>query len=767
MKNASQNNFTNLVRIVTITDVASVDREVSGVWPDIQQGSNASCFLQTCKSKKQSNLSRNVTIWGYADVINGAQERGYINKLNEVKGYGDILMKELHTCCRLNCVRRIQILVDIIQQINKIDLSDVKYEDPHFESPLMLSVACESLEATMYLIQKGGKQIITKVCQSNLYKGANVLHLAIMSGNCEAIITMLQAFDTDTDKIQFIDQYASGCVFQSMGMSGSPCHLALQCAHVDIYFILIDNGGEMDSLDPITGNTAIHTIIDYGKNDPNYAKHLLDQFFGNPSTKAWFCRKFTISIKEYSDQDDCDMKNFLLKIANKDGYTPLTYSAKLGVYPIMMELLQCEGVYMFTQWRLGSMCQVMYDLAEVDPAVATMVRPGKPTVLELLLYKSDDDVPLTSQHAQPLKDLITRKWDRHFVMFLVWMLFYTVYIVLFTFAVDLNIPTILLKVHVFLSLRLPEDGQEPTLTRMQTLTSSQTDNRTLAEFLTNETSNELMFCYIIFAIESVYGLFILYSVYASLKLLILGRVTPGRQYRAPWSVILRLNEYKFVFVLHICSTLTWTIMLYSHNYINNDNFIFIVIMSLILGWMYLFHFAQAYESTSYFTIMVKRIFVTDLVRFCVVVCIFLNGFAVILLLFATADNLDPPSAVSSLSGTVDTLFLLMVGAGNVDYMDEIDGKYQTQVAVMSFIFLILSAILLLNMVIAAMSDTYMCSTANRKNLFWKMRMQAVNDMERFTWHYLIRYFVVAAYSQYDIDKDTWLMPVKEVVLKDQ
>ncbi len=709
---------------------------------------------------EKSSITRNITFWGYTDITDDFHMHLYREKIQEFCDGEEMVMKELQTCCRLNCINRVKIMVEIINDQWMNNLQDETYEDEQFESPLMLSISSQSLETARYLIHKGRTPLITKRCKRSHHKGASALHFAIMNGAQKIIKEMLDLFDNHDEQKEFVNSYSDGSIFKSRNMSGSTPLLALQCGYLDIYFQLIDNGVDMDYRDPGNGHTAIHTIVEYGQNDPKFAKELLYQFFHHQSAVSWFCRKFKMNPSEYMLQDEYDSKNYLLKIENKDGYTPLTYAAKLGVYPILMELLQCEGVYKQTQWRLGSTCYATYDMAEIDPVVASIVRPGKPNVLEHLLYNYDDDIPVLS--VQPIKELILKKWRSAFPAFVFWMV---LHFILMLWGSYLTIRT-----NNYITSHNISNTSNQSL--QENIISAEVDAYQIIDKISQRIWAQGL-CILIVA--AFYGMLFVKDIYNRTQLLLKGRLLQDvhvKHYKVPTNIVFHWDEYKIVYVVFTATTLAWAGMLVTSStttiqYTQNGNmFVNCFIVSLMTGWFFLLYFARCFKATSYFTVMMKRIVMTDLVRFTIVMLIFLIGFGIGIQITFTPLMDKIPSEVSSIGKCLETLFLIMIGMKDIDFISAAPKKYQIHVRLMIYTFLIISSILMLNMLIAAMSTTYMSATNNRKYILWKLRMQAVTDMERNAFLWMVKKVFVERYMHYDGDRDTWLLPVKEIVVKD-
>ncbi len=741
--------FTSMVRVVTVSDTTK--RRIPDTDEQQREGStdDTSCLSALC-GKKHAHISQNVTIWGYRDIRDEQQKIQYIKKMREFYDEEHILIKEFQTCCRLNCVKRMEILLSFIKDIFQTDLNDDKFEDEEFESPLMLSISAESTEAAMFLIKNGGKILVAKMCKKDRYKGATALHFAIMNGNEEVTIAMLKLFK-QSEQRRFVSSQASGKVFQNMGMSGSPPHLALQCGHPQICFLLVDNGAELDCLEPETGNTVIHTLVDYGQHDPKYAKELLGQIFTAESTKNWYCRRFIINIADYTIQHEYDMKTLLLNIENKDGYTPLTYSAKLGVYPILLNLVNCEGVYRFTQWRLGSTHLVMYDMTQVDSSVAEMSAPGKPSVLQHLVYSSDDEIPALA--AQPISHLIQQKWSMYSVLFTFWMLMHASFMTFETYAIIMGLTNSKINGTVIIE-------------RFWVLHNATASDSlaVIAHDMPIEKNNSI--CIAVIVLGCLYSIVILFQFTNRLVLFIKGRLLCSycHHYKVPLRFIFHFNEYHVIFLLFVGTTISWpAVLLTSKRY--SSILLYLTTSSLLNGWAFLLYFCQAYESTCYFVFMVKRILITDMLYFSIVLLTLLVGFTFSVFILSSS-MFDPlPNQISSISNSFYTMSLLVIGIGDLGFLDEMPDTNKVTIIMISYGFLILCLILMLNMVIAAMSDTYASAVENRDNLLWKLRIQAMSDLEMTLLPRMFKHAAVQRFVQYHIENNMWVLPVKESNVK--
>ena len=84
-------------------------------------------------------------------------------------------------------------------------------------------------------------------------------------------------------------------------------------------------------------------------------------------------------------------------------------------------IMNIEGVYRKTTWKFGPKLFVFYKMKEIDSIITHNQRPGKPSVLELLIFTpmSKDSLPI---YVIPvIEELTKRKWNFLLVSFVFWI----------------------------------------------------------------------------------------------------------------------------------------------------------------------------------------------------------------------------------------------------------------------------------------------------------------------------------------------------------
>ena len=230
-------------------------------------------------------------------------------------------------------------------------------------------------------------------------------------------------------------------------------------------------------------------------------------------------------------------------------------------------------------------------------------------------------------------------------------------------------------------------------------------------------------------------------------------------YRAPLPVMFKFDAFQLVLLVFSVTGLTWYVKL-EIDITQQENTLLGV--ACISGWYFCLFFTRVFRTFSFFTVMLHRILVGDVLRFAIVFVVVLLGFGVALrVMFAERlIVLQEPDDLKTGSKTFETMYRLMLGLSSMEYLDQ---ATQTQGAVVIFIlFTAITTILLLNMLIAAMSDTYAKLNVNGESLWHKQRIASVLWMEHYTPKFMLG-LTSRNYSEYDEKKGVYMLSVSELV----
>jgi hypothetical protein len=171
----------------------------------------------------------------------------------------------------------------------------------------------------------------------------------------------------------------------------------------------------------------------------------------------------------------------------------------------------------------------------------------------------------------------------------------------------------------------------------------------------------------------------------------------------------------FLFYLTFSSlVIAWLVLITSQERYQD----YVLAICLCLGWVYTINFTRGFKAINYFWRMILKMIVSDVRRFLIVYACVLLAFA-----FALHAIFQISSTIASTYPTMgDTIFLVfnvMVGMGEI-FDDNFEtgmtdvGRTTWFAKVVYVIYLVLATIVLLNMLIAMMNDSYSQTLAVQK-----------------------------------------------------
>jgi len=299
----------------------------------------------------------------------------------------------------------------------------------------------------------------------------------------------------------------------------------------------------------------------------------------------------------------------LLSIRNNDGLTPLAL-ATVKNSRLFHHITNMEKIYKIPQNRLGSIAWVTYDVTDTTSFARNVY--NKFSVLHILAHNSQhlsrhanlDDADEDVIEMEPIKTLLTRKWDVYRWIYIVWFITHFAYMLVFTaVTTDANTSARCNFSFAILSVGRDQRHQQPRLG--------------LLTFI------------------------VLPVVYLVLELLDLFGTRPyrvqlmtGKNYTArlvtciksEWTITGN-GPYRVVNVGFAVFTIYWFV-LYARRDCHQDQGL---AMSLLLGWIFLLFFTRGCRVTCRFSIMIQKMFFRDLIYF-------LTVYGIVLIAFSFAMN---------------------------------------------------------------------------------------------------------------------------------
>nr|XP_029476337.1 transient receptor potential cation channel subfamily V member 6-like [Oncorhynchus nerka] len=372
-------------------------------------------------------------------------------------------------------------------------------------------------------------------------------------------------------------------------------------------------------------------------------------------------------------------------VPNYRGLTPFKLAAKEGNLVAFQHLVNRRRV---VQWNLGPLSSNLYDLSEIDSLVAD----DDLSVLELIVGSQRREARRILE-VTPVRQLVSLKWNlygKHYFRLL--LLLYLLYIGTFTLCC------------VYRPLKdAPENytvsDMDKTIRVQKTLKESYVtygDNLRLAGEMIS-----VLGALVILLLEIPDMLRVGAKQY-------FGQTALG----GPFHVI--LIAYAFLVVL-LC--------VFRVSGVQGEAVVMAV--CLVLGWSNVMFFARGFQMLGPYVIMIQKIIFGDLTKFMWLSFIVLMGFSTSLWMVYMTQDPDSLPAYRSFPITLFSQFELSVGLIDLP----VDHTITTPpiVHVLHCTFSVVSYILLLNLLIAMMSDTHW-RVAQERDELWRTQVVATTLM---------------------------------------
>lgn len=518
------------------------------------------------------------------------------------------------------------------------------------------------------------------------------LHEAVRPGQPEALEMMLVIFESMQRDARINEQ--------SYATSETVLHLAADEGHANCVKRLISLGADIAMKD-INGDTVLHRLTKgcaYDIDNISQNLEVIDAILDN--VVRWWCIRKNIPFPEEENQDVFMAHRreailFLINdVFNNNGLSVLDQAFKSGVPEVLSKFLMMEGVTLFensenftfnfdvtsltprTNGTVQGCCGTsrVSPVTEKDIASKTVAEFEEISGIEWLISHTEKARAADILDLPPIR--LIEQYYRSMVawIFVLLMLFHIIYMSLFTY------------VGVDLLKKLRED-----------------------ESAINSSDPETLIMYVVVPIEP--ALILIYVIYMMIRYFItgdLGRKSRLSRKKGVGQVISIIASYMFLAVCVIFSVLVFAwIGLFTQRYKYQDYFLS---AALCIGWILTISFTRGIRAIHYFYRMLISMIFRDVSRFMIVYLFVILAFG-----FAFHVLFQVSSAISNDYPTPgDTLFLtfnMMIGMGEL-----FDDTYETNMVnagrttvyskVLYLIYIILGTIVLLNLLIAMMNDSY-------------------------------------------------------------
>ncbi|KAM9038004.1 transient receptor potential cation channel subfamily V member 3-like [Sarcophilus harrisii] len=499
------------------------------------------------------------------------------------------------------------------------------------------------------------------------YCGQTALHIAIERG-LKVIVERLVEWGAD------VRARATGLFFQPNPITEDcfyfgeyPLSLAACTCQPDmVRFLMARADSDLARTQDTFGNTVLHALVLRAQNQLVMVKMYL-------------------LVLELSEErrlrDGTASMSHLEKVRNLQGLTPLQLAAKEG----QLELFQCiltrelslghAMTYLgrrFCEWSYGPISCSLYDLSELDTT-----EPN--SALKMVAFHPDMEKASDLLAVEPLRSLLQAKWASFAgALFAVSTAWYLSYIGLFT-ALTAQRP----------GMEGSQESPGPAQSKSPWRISGQ--------------------------------VYVFLSAVAMI-------VKTGLDIN--WMRPFQLRPFLLKSYFHVLCLLQASLVLCSLglSWARAETVAAVQSPALVLGWFNLLYYSRGFKLTGIYTVVLQKMILHDVARFLLVYVVFLVGFASALsALSGPCPGPDhcPYDSVGNASGS---LFKLTLGLGDLSGPEH--SSFPGFFLFVLIIYVILTSVLLLNMLIALMSETATEVSSRNEKIWQVQRAITILDMER-------------------------------------
>ena len=610
------------------------------------------------------------------------------------------------TCaCRHDFVNRCSVLCDIVQEESNVHILKRPLVDDEGRNMLHLACFWDSTLVGCHLVTILGRDLVARACVSGPYRGATPLHIACLHGNFKLAKAMVEILTRDECSV-ILNSQATGSFFkEKIKVGGFPLTIAMWAGYQEVCTQLILLGAQLDKKDAYDGQTAIHALVHQGQHWPQLAVKMMKWVPSPSGGYLWWCTRKGIQHDTVSSYQLRQYRKYVLKLTDNDGMTPLLLAGKLGVPEVIKYLINVEDVYGHTLWNSSRASHIKYDVKEIDPAVN--IGPNK-SLLEYITYM-DDNTTLKILEEEPFRSLTREKWKSYKCFFLAFSILHLTIMVIFTVSIILR------------------DKMESNYQR---------NGRILGE-----------------SIVAVCAL-----VYLALEILDIME-SLREWYRIPglpFQLIWKPDPFRPVAWIFSTHTIASMLLRWSdrpESYISS-------VVAETAGWYMVLGFTRMFRVTGFFTTIVHRVLIRDILRSALVIAVLLISFSLGMFILLDHPEMDIPGGQPERFGDIlIDMFSMMAGLKHLEL--PLKSRWPGFATVYIVIFIVFSIMMMLNMLIAAMTHTYGKIIKRRDDVWRRNRLLSILIAERRLCAPCMSH-VRNRYLEYDAKLNTWLFSVEEI-----
>ena len=632
-------------------------------------------------------------------------------------------LQALSHAISLGEMEKVRFLLNMLQKEGLIHAL-VKYRESSGETILHIAAKFnQNSEIIEELIKICPELLPCARKESDDYFGQTALHIAIAKGNIEAVESMLSEILNHSQSLKsaLLHQLATGLKFVNTVMMGElPLSVAALTFNTNMVEALLINGAEMDRQNT-KGDTVFHTLIKFAAIYPEKLSNVLTMLdFLHDHIKEKMSISYGKDILNM-DYDHSDL-TYIWFVPNNEDLNALQLTAALSQTMIFQYILNLPQVYCFLNSHDGLFDRKRYDITEIDtmatekwaayqnsrrqrmqkhvaPVAADGVakrklshqttscspfdlcrREMKKSILEMMFdIRSMAAFDFIQQSC--VRQVIKQKWMVYRFYYYIWMVFHVFFMTTLTaYAVY--------KSDTYDNNKASVNGT------MVTFDSSDQQETFIDVF---------QFIYLIIGILYLFHqiFHILFRV-KSFDLVQFLNVLHNGFYRAA------------LLLFSVCLILEFILSNAMSDYEN-----YTLIIALITGWWFVVFFLRAHKKFSFFTVMIQKVIFGDMLRFGIIIALFLISFtAGLYMTFKGSEKEDFHNYGTSML----LLFKLMLGLGDIE--DLYEARRPWLAVTLFVVFVLLTYVLMFNALIAMMSQTCNLVSENR-HVQWRVQQLSI------------------------------------------
>ncbi|XP_023309951.1 transient receptor potential cation channel subfamily V member 5 [Anoplophora glabripennis] len=558
-------------------------------------------------------------------------------------------------------------------------------------------------------------KLINDIYISDEYYGENVLHIAIVNEDPSMVKFLLDAnvnfqercfgnfmcpedqksSRTDCVDHEWVNVYPETNYEGYVYWGEYPLTFAACLGQEECFRLMLSRGADPDAQDT-NGNTVLHLLVIYQKLE-------------------FFDTAYEVGSS--------------LSIRNVLNLTPLTLAAKLARIDMFFHILNLEReIY----WQIGSITCAAYPLSQIDTIDMETGHISKTSALNLVVF-GDKDEHLELMDGV-LIDLLNAKWNT-FVKFKFYRQFFTF---AFYFLISL----------VAFTLRPGPPVNTAKAANATNATLSHVANKTNLKNISVEIDDE-------YDVEEWWD-----NLQEECRLMQLE--TPEAKIRLAAEVAITIGAFLYLGAAIREARFLGTRMFFENLRTSPSRvmFLFSCILMLIIPWLrlacedeiedtvavmvmlttapYFLFFCRGFKTVGPFVVMIYRMVMGDLIRFASIYLVFVMGFSqAFYIIFLSFDNPLTPedvddSATNPMSTPIESImamFLMSMTNFGEYYNAFARTEHEYEAKILFVIFMAIVAILLINMLIAMMGNTYQ-KIAETRNEWQRQWARIVLVVER-------------------------------------